>query len=173
MAAIFYNIPNSDNAIFKGGISVNTSVSIPGLDNLINSNDMLVINEFTIMNKDTIQYFLTFDDLISYFYFGKGLGTISVNASLFSQCPSNIGPNLPSDFRGLSEVMQLIQEKRGMPWEIYFGGIRFDAVLSSFTFRASAADIAINIIDFTMQLEVIQHSFKPPTFKSACYDKPF
>ena len=164
MAAIFYNIANTDSTIFRGGLTVNNSVTIPLLTDLIGPDSMIVINEVTMQNRETIQYFLTFDDLVSYFYFGKGLGSVSISGSIFSDC----GDNDSDNFNGIDDLILAIEDNRGLTWKVIYGTSVFTAVLSSFTLRSNANDMTMNIVDFSLQMEIIDHDLKKPNFKSVC-----
>lgn len=157
MAAIFYKPALNDNTLFKSGMQINMAVRIPFLDNVIGSRGFSVVNEVTINNRDTIQYFLTFDDLISYFYFGKGLGTISINGTMFSDCTG--------DFPGIGLFNSRIASVRGTKQNVSFGNAVFAAVISSFTVRASGEE---NLVEFNIIMDVVDHSLRPPRFSPAC-----
>ena len=75
MAAIFYTSPINNQTIFKNGMSINNSLSLPFMNNILGGSGMLIITEVTMQHRETVQYFLTFDDFISYYYFGRGLGS--------------------------------------------------------------------------------------------------
>ena len=165
MAALFTIIQNTDSSIFKGGLSINNAVHVPFLESMINNLDMLIVTEVTIQNRDTVQYFLTFNDLITYFYFGKGLGTMTINGSIFSQC----GDWGTTNFLGVDTLMESIGNNfRGKKVKILFGNTGFWAVLSAFTFRASAEEHSLNTVDFNLQFEIIDHGLGSPTFTSNC-----
>ncbi len=159
MAAIFYSPVNS-NPVFKNNIHVNTSISIPFLNKLVGATGFLIINEVAIQNRDTIQYFLTFDDFISYYYFGKGLGSINISGMLFSDCNGR--------FKGVNSFTGAIADIRGRRQVISFGNVVFTGVLSSFTIRAASEDSLNNVIEFNLQLDIIDHSLTPPRFNSVC-----
>lgn len=157
MAAIFYRPSITDNTLFKSGMQVNLAVRIPFLDGVVGGRGFSVVNEVTIQNRDTIQYFLTFDDLISYFYFGKGLGSISISGTMFSDCSG--------DFPGIGLFNNKIASVRGTTQNVSFGNAVFAGVVSSFTVRASGEE---NLVDFNIQMDVIDHSLRPPRFSPAC-----
>lgn len=157
MAAIFYKPSPGRSTIFRGGMQINTAVKLPFLDGLVGNNGFSVVNEVTIQNKDTIQYFLTFDDLISYFYFGKGLGSININGTMFSNCDGY--------FPGLASFNNIIGSVRGSKQNVSFGNAVFVGVVSSFTVRADGEN---NLVEFNIQMDVIDHSLRPPTFSPTC-----
>ena len=158
MAAIFYTPQNTGNVIFKNAMQINTSIQIPFLANLVGTNGFSVVTEVTIQNRDTIQYFLTFDDFISYFYFGKGLGSLSISGVLYSDCNAY--------FRGANILTNTISRIRGSTQLISFGNVIFAAVISNFTIRASSEDN--NAVDYTIQMDIINHSLVSPTFTPQC-----
>lgn len=160
MAAIFYVPQNSGTVLFKNAMQVNTSINIPFLHALVGTNGFSVISEVTIQNRDTIQYFLTFDDFISYFYFGKGLGSITISGVMFSDCNAY--------FHGASILTNIISRIRGTTQQISFGNVVFDAVISQFTIRASADEGLNNAIDFNIQMDIINHSLISPSFQPLC-----
>lgn len=160
MAAIFYTYATNNQTIFKSGMSVNNSVFIPFLNGLIGANGMLIVTEVTVQNRDTVQYFLTFDDLITYFYFGKGLGSMTISGMAFSDCNNYFG-SLPTLTNAIGKI-------RGTTQYISFGNVTFSAVLSSFTLRSSSEPNAVNYIDFNLQFDVIDHSLPPAQFTTNC-----
>ena len=159
MAAYFYQ-PIRGNPIFKNGFHVNTAINIPFLYDSVGPNGCSIVTEVTIQNRDTIQYFLTFDDFISYFYFGKGLGTISISGVMFS--------DRRGYFRGANLFNNIMAGIRGTKQLISFGNAVFVAVVSNFTIRAGADDAQSNTVDFNITMDVIDHSLVPPRFLPAC-----
>ena len=160
MAAIFYapTTSGSGTTLFRTGLQVNTAVHVPFLNSIIGTSGFAIVTEVTIQNRDTIQYFLTFDDLISYFYFGKGLGSISINGLMFSDCNGY--------FKGINMFNSMISNIRGTTQNISFGNAVFSGVISNFTVRVSAEEA--NSVEFNLQLDVIDHTLTPPRFTSAC-----
>lgn len=157
MAAIFYNL-GDDKVIFKGGFTVNTSVRIPFLNNLIGANALTIITSVSVQNNDTIQFFLTFDDLISYFYFGKGLGNITVSGKIFSSCDGSMP--------GIDIFYNQVGAFRGRTVAISFGNAVFSGVITSFSTGAQADPD--NTVDFSITLNVINHSLPSPNFQPLC-----
>jgi hypothetical protein len=157
MAAIFYRPVNNSTTLFKSGVHVNTAVRVPFLNRLVGGTGFAIVTEVTTQMRDTIQYFLTFDDLISYFYFGKGLGNISISGMLFSDCSGH--------YPGLNQFTDIIAGVRGTTQNISFGNAVFSGVVSSFTLRAVGED---NTIEFNIQLDVVDHSLLPPRFTPSC-----
>jgi hypothetical protein len=177
MAAILYILPEADSkTLFRSGLTINDSVTIPFLQTLIDDGGIMIITEVTMQNRDTVQYFLTFNDFISYFYFGKGLGSLSINGSILGDChqrtplkPAGSAPARPSSFYGVGDLLYILgSQVRGKEQTIQFGGYNFVVVLSSFTLRASSEEFAMNFVDFNLQMEIIRHDLPAPTFESEC-----
>lgn len=169
MAAIFLTLNPTNHTLFKSGMAINNSVQIPFLSSLIGQTNqvsqnaqtgILIVTEVQVQNRDTVQYFLTFDDVISYFYFGKGLGTLSISGMVFSDCNNYFG--------GLSSLTNQIGRIRGTTQAISFGNVVFSAVLSAFTLRSSSDVGSLNYIEFNLQMDIIDHSLPPAHFTSAC-----
>ena len=168
MAAVLFRPQPGAGTIFRGGFQVNTAIRAPFLNKLTNANtvdtsgkvsdSLVVITEVTIQNRDTIQYFLTFDDFISYYYFGKGLGSLSISGMILSDCSGY--------FSGAGALTSMIARIRGTTQVISFGNASFSAVISSFTIRAG--DENPNMMDFNLQMDIINHSLKPPVFRYSC-----
>ena len=164
MAAIFYTFNTASvggqKPIFQTGFGVNLAVQLPFLSNILTNQTMVVVTDVSIVNRDTIQYFVTFDDVISYFYFGKGLGNISISGMLFSDCTNN--------FPGLTPFTQAIGNLRGTTQTITFGSAWFHAVLSGFTVRVASDNGMQNAIEFNLQMDVVDHSFRKTRAALSC-----
>lgn len=161
MAAIFYKYRDTGNTIFRASIPVAPNVYISFLDDMVGESGFMIINEVVWQHRDTVQYFLTFDDLISFFYFGKGLGTVNVSGTLFCDCNGN--------WFNLNQLLARIGGVRGriVPG-LSFANVMFDGVLSSFTVRASADPNNIHAVDFSLQFDIINSSLPQAVIKGAC-----
>jgi len=160
MAAIYFKPTASNRTIFKSGFAANNSVYIPFLQNMIGSQGSLVVSEVTMQHHDTVQYFLTFDDFITYYYFGKGLGALSISGMIFSDCDGQ--------FNSLNTLINQLSSIRGSVQAISFGNVAFNCVLNSFTIKASADPQSLHAIDFMVQMEIINSSMPPAVFTSSC-----
>jgi hypothetical protein len=118
------------------------------------------VNEVNLHHNDTIQYFLTFDDLIDYFYFGKGLGVMTINGMVFSNCYG--------EWTSINLLLQRLGSIRGSTQALQFGGVSFSGVLSAFSLRASAESANTHAVDFTLQMDLIANSLPSPRFPSPC-----
>ena len=72
---------------------------------------------------ETLQYFLTFDDVIKFIHFGKGLGNIVADGIMFSERHGDL-PGLPQFFQDFSSF-------RGKKETITVGVEAFTVVISS------------------------------------------
>ena len=195
MAAFFFS-PDNGADIFKT-IPIVSNVQLDFLSIFLNqnpnsdytqpgftgTNGMLIVSEVAFQVRDTIQYFLTFDDLITYYYFGKGLGTMTVSGSILADCSGTWG--LYNNF------MQYLGKLRGETIGQYtdipgtntdlendseqytghlaVGGVSLVGVLSSFTVRAGTEPNSLSTVDFTLQLDIIDSSFPKASIDGACY----
>ena len=160
MAAIYFQPNPNASTIFRSGFAINNSVHIPFLSTFIGQQGSMIVTEVTIQHRDTIQYFLTFDDFITYYYFGKGLGNLSISGMIFSDCVGN--------FSSLNNLLNQLSSIRGTTQTISFGNVAFDGVMSAFTIKASSETSTIHALDFMIQLDVINSSMAPAVFTSAC-----
>lgn len=101
MAAYFYTYNNQD--VFKVAQSDGSIVAIDFLDNVIGSENLIIYDSISAQTSEIIQYFLTFDDVIDYLHFGKGLGNISVSGTIFSDCNEEL-PGVGALYDAFGEV---------------------------------------------------------------------
>ena len=187
MAAYYFT--NNGNDIFKL-VPIVSNVNLQFLNNFMNGggtsitygnetfssvSGAFIINEVFFQHKDTIQYFLTFDDLITYFYFGKGLGSMTIAGSIIADCQGNW--SLLNNFMaylGSLRGKQIGNVNNGTEilnntGSLIIGGIAFVGVLSSFSVKSSAEPNALNVVDFTLNLDIIDSSFVKPVTAGVCY----
>ncbi len=151
MASIYhYNqSPTNEGAeLFRDGINVLTCVKIPFLETLLASENLAVITELSMQNNEVIQFFLTFDDAISWFYFGKGLGSLSLRGLLLT-CDEGT-PGLPIL---LNDVME---KTRGQLVEISLGNTVFRCVMTSF--NLSLSQDPSPVVEFNLALNIVGHT---------------
>jgi len=122
MAATYYTAQGGD--LFQRGTGGASSlVSIPALDGIIGESGLAIYSDVTVQLGETLQYFLTFDDVIKFIWFGKGLGDITVNGVLFSDCTG--------DLPGASQYFQAFGSLRGESTQITVGSQTFTAIVSN------------------------------------------
>lgn len=170
MAAYYFDSKTGTD-IFKI-IPIVSNVTLGFIDTFFSGEEgrnetMLIISEVLFQNRDTIQYFLTFDDLITYFYFGKGLGTMTITGSIIADCDG--GWNLYNEL--MAHLGTLRGKKIGEDdtlGPLIVGGVTFTGILNSFTVRAGTDPNSLHTVDFTLQLDIIDSSFARPTINSTC-----
>ena len=151
---------NGDVILFQDSFLVQPNVYIGFLSNLVGPSGFLIVNEVTMQHNDTVQYFLTFDDVIDYFYFGKGLGAMNINGMVFANCYG--------EWTSINLLLQQLGSIRGTTQTVQFGNVSFSGVLSSFNLRASADAQSTHVAEFALHLDIISNSLPSPRFNSAC-----
>lgn len=155
MAAVFYTLaPNVK--FFQDSVPAITSVSIPFLRNLAGVNDS-VITEFAVRNTETIQFFLTFDDAISYFYYGKGLGEVNIGGLLFTDANGKLN--------GLQNYHDMIGRNRGKEIQISVGWMGLTCVLNGYNLDIVPDEL---LGKFQLSLTVINHTLRQNRMKAVC-----
>jgi len=147
MPAAFFTLGSND--LFQQSSGYGQSlISIPEVDNIIGSNGLAIYNNVGLQLSETIQYFLTFDDVIKFIHFGKGVGTLTAEGTLFSDCYGNIP--------GISKFRSAISALRGKEQKIDIGGIVVTAVMT-----ASQVNIVGDpdtMAQFSFNFSVVNHS---------------
>ena len=165
MAALFYQY--SDQNILQ--MSVSSVAASPFkcdlFDGLFDTKTYaMIFTELGVQLNETIQYFLTFVDVIHYYYFGKGLGQITVRGVMFEQC--NNGKST-SSIPGFDELWRLLGTKRGQTVNLSFRTASFDCVLMDYSFMQVAEPE--NMVNFSVGLAVINTVTWPsPQPNTAC-----
>jgi hypothetical protein len=134
--------------VFKGGIQVLTAVKIPFLDALLAPSSLAIVTEVSMQNSETIQFFMTFDDVISWFYFGKGMGQMSVRGLLLTNEEGT--PGLPVL---LQDVMKVT---RGKAVQVSMGNAVFRCVMTGFNLNMSQDPSPV--VEFTLNLSIVGHN---------------
>ena len=164
MAAVFYTY-DTGRDIFKAGITFSNVVRIFGSNGgdffagIIGSPGMAIITNVQVNNSDIIQYFMTFDDVINYFYFGKGLGTMTVNGMIFSNCDGNMP--------GVGRFYARVAANRGREVVVSLGGAVFKGVISNFS-TSTLADPE-PVTEFQLTISMTSHGLgSSRNFESTC-----
>ena len=145
MAATFYQ---GSGDVFKRGTGGASSIlSIPILDGILGAGGLAVYSDVTLQLGETIQYFLTFDDVIKYIHFGKGVGNITVSGALFSDCSQN----LP----GAEKYLQAFSGLRGTTQQVTLGNKTFTVVVSNANLTMLAEPDFMG--SFQMSFSVVDH----------------
>jgi len=122
MPAAFFALSNND--VFKQNIGGGQSlISIPEVDNIVQKDGLAVYNTISLQLGETIQYFLTFDDVIKFIHFGKGVGALTVEGTLYGDCYGSIP--------GLAKFKAALGNLRGKEQPVDIGGIVVTAIMTS------------------------------------------
>jgi phosphotransferase system IIA component len=146
MPATFITLSKQD--IFQSGGAADAFIDIPGVRNIISKDSLAVYNTISVQLGETIQYFLTFDDVIKYIHFGKGLGTLTVEGMLFSDCDANIP--------GLKKYKQAFSLLRGEQIDITILPMVLTCVMtgSQFTILSEPDTMA----QFAFSFSIVNHT---------------
>jgi hypothetical protein len=142
MAALFYNF-GSDN-IFKNSVGSGALMFSDDFDEFsASSSNLSIVTDIKVSVNETVQFFQSFDDFIHYYYFGKGLGSVTVDFLFFQSCDSNDAP-------GVSKLLAKIGQKRGQIINISIANVVFSGVLMDVNIAVTAEPetmyaISINI----------------------------
>jgi hypothetical protein len=145
MAAIFINNTKSD--LFHSGGTANP-IYIPKIEDLVSENSMLALyTQVSTVLNETIQYFLTFDDVIKVIHFGKGLGTITAEGIMYSDCDGE----LP----GFDAFKQAISDLRGEVVEAVIGPMTLTVIMTSA--QVTLVPDPITMGHFTFSFSIVNH----------------
>ena len=122
MPAAFFSLTRND--VFKQGVGgAQSLISVPNVDDIVQQEGLAIYNSVSLQLGETIQYFLTFDDVIKFIHFGKGVGTLTVEGLILMGCNGQMP--------GLKKIKSAISALRGKPQKIDVGGIVAAAVMTS------------------------------------------
>lgn len=138
----------SQGDIFKSG--GNQQVRIPAVDSIVGKNAIAIFTNITLALSETVQYFLTFDDVIKFIHFGKGVGSFTVEGTMYCDC----GGSLP----GLTYYFNAISSLRGKPITVSLlgGSPAIVAVLVDTSVRVTGDPDTIG--DFTLHFSIVNHN---------------
>lgn len=146
MAAAFMTLEQGD--LFKSGAGgAQSLISIPQVDSIVGQGGLAIYSSVSLQLSETIQYFLTFDDVIKFMHFGKGIGTVTVEGILFSDCSG--------DLPGMSRVSSAISGLRGQPQVLVIGKIPVAAVMTNVQINITGEPDTMGSFIFTFS--VVNH----------------
>lgn len=145
MPAVFFTLSKQD--IFKSGGSASSLVTIPSVDAIVEESGLALYDSVSMQLGETIQYFLTFDDVIKFIHFGKALGSVQVEGTMFCDCEG--------DLPGIPKFAEAFRKLRGEKVKVVIGGIVLESVMTS----ASVTVIADSdtMAHFTFTFSVVSH----------------
>ncbi len=159
MAAIFLTLSEGSQPIFHGNFTANTVVSVDFLNGLVSDlNSHTIITDVSIDNSDIVQYILTFDDVINWFFFGKGVGQITIRGILFTDCDGK-APGLPAFYNSIGN-------NRGRVVRISMGPVVFSAIIQAFNTTVVADPT--HLVEFSVSLGIVDHQLGRPNVQVNC-----
>lgn len=162
MAAIFYKY--SDKGMFKNSVG---GGAVPLLSNVFDEfndeNNLAILTQYSVTHNEVNQFFPTFDNFVHHFYFGGGLGTISLAGVFYQGCAGN-GPS--GQFPGLDAMKDIISNLRGEKVKFSLGKFSFFAVLNDFNLvEVSEPETMIN---FTFNLTIVLNNMPSKVKRVSC-----
>jgi hypothetical protein len=153
MPGVFINLTDKD--IFKSGGRAQHLVRIPKVDEIVSSTSggnqgAALYNNVSMQLGETMQFFLTFDDVIKFIHFGKALGSVTVEGTIFCDCQNN----LPK----LKQLAKAITALRGKEQTILLGEggiISMTAVMTSV--QLSIVGDPSTMANFVFNFAVVDH----------------
>ena len=145
MAATFITLERGD--IFKSGGGAQSMIRIPSVDGIIGKSGLAIYNTVSFRLGETIQYFLTFDDIIKYIHFGKGLGSLTVEGTMFSDCDGNIP--------GMSKFQQAIRSLRGKGQILVVGNVAMAGIMTDV--QLSVTSDPDTMANFVFNYSIVNH----------------
>lgn len=150
-AYIYQGPPENPRTVFKNSFPVITDIRPKFfMDYSVNTNPstLLLLTRVGMRNVDTIQYFLTFDDVVGYFYFGKGIGSLELGGMMFTDA-SNTFPGLRTLFE------KIIGANRGKVVPVSFGSFVFNCVIGEHTINMDSEN---GYGEFSINMSIIDHN---------------
>jgi hypothetical protein len=115
---------DASGGIFGKGGGAEGLVSIPAVNDIVSSTgNLAVYDSVSVQVNDTIQFFLTFDDVVKYVFFGKGIGSVVAEGTMYSAC----GAGVP----GLRACSAAVGQLRGKKLPMSLGGFAVSAIFTS------------------------------------------
>jgi hypothetical protein len=122
-------------------------IRIPSVDGIIGKSGLAIYNTVSFRLGETIQYFLTFDDIIKYIHFGKGLGSLTVEGTMFSDCDGNIP--------GMSKFQQAIRSLRGKGQILVVGNVAMAGIMTDV--QLSVTSDPDTMANFVFNYSIVNH----------------
>jgi hypothetical protein len=138
----------TDKDLFQSGGTVDHLIAIPAVDSLIGEEHLALYNTVGLRLNETIQYFLTFDDVIKSIHFGKGLGSIAVEGTMF--CTKT------GDVPGLNQFSSQFGALRGKVEQLTIGDTAFTVMVTEAQLQLSGDPDTI--ANFSFNFAVLDHN---------------
>lgn len=157
MAAIFLPI-DDDSGIFKHSCGNSSNLISCSLTDRIGHGTSSILSAVSVTFNETVQFFQSFDDLVHFFYFGQGLGSIHLEIMCFQNC----GGGMP----GLQAVINKISQSRGKLVSVDLNAVRVEGVLLEFSVSLVADPVPIYTI--AINLGMTKNGLQKPNIKGSC-----
>lgn len=157
MAALF--IPIDDSSIFSASAGNSAGLVTCSLTDGVAGQNQSILTNVTVSYNETVQFFQSFDDLIHYFYFGQGLGTIRFEIMCFQSCNGGDAP-------GLGEIISSIGSNRGKLVTLDMGPLHVEGILTDFSVSLTADPIPIYTVVAT--LGMTNNGLPKPQISASC-----
>ena len=126
--------------LFKSGGGADSLVNIPMVNSIIGPGGLAVYDSVSAQVAETLQFFITFDDVIKFIHFGKGLGNVTAQGTLFCDCSG--------DLPGASQVAGAIKGLRGKPHPLSVGRLQCTGVLTTASITVTGGDDTMGVFNF-------------------------
>jgi hypothetical protein len=145
MPAKFLKLVTTD--LFKSGGTAPPNLKIPEVDNIVEPEVIAMYDSVGAQFGETCQFFLAFDDVIKFIHFGKALGNIQVEGTMYANCDYE----LPA----FNKYKDAFSALRGKPIEVQIYDVTVKAVMtgSSVTVIGDPDTLA----KFSFQFAVVDH----------------
>ena len=153
MPAMYYSFASGKDVFVKSLMS--NPIRIDFLDAIVGQSGLAIYTEVSAQLNETIQFFLTFDDIVKYFHFGKGLGNITIAGIIFMNCSG--------EMPGITQFFSQLGQNRGQLLTISIGATWFQGVISSATI--DVVGDPDTMANFSITLAMTNHGLPkiPPT----------
>lgn len=152
-ATLFYKYGNG-MSVLPINVGKTNPVSLEDLDSLEEAGLVTIITDARVSLKDTNQFFMSFDDKIHHYHFGKGIGGIMIAGLIL--------PNCDGELVGVKDLFDSIGNMRGQVKKISIGSAWFTGVLmeSDITFSGEPMTNAVFQLSFAMLDHSIQSNIQ-------------
>jgi hypothetical protein len=146
MSAVLVTGPKND--MFKNAGAGEHIIKIPSVDDIVAANaGIAMYNTVSAKLSETIQYFLTFDDVTKVIHFGKAVGSLNVEGTLFSTCSGEIP--------GMSKFSAAFYALRGNVVDAVIGNISVKIIMSDA--QVTIVGHPDTLADFSFQFSIVDH----------------
>ena len=145
MSAVLITTQAGD--LFKQGGGSDHLIKIEEVDNIIGKEGLAIYDSVSVRLLETIQYFLTFDDVIKTIHFGKGVGSVVAEGTLFSTCSG--------DLPGMSKLKEAFKNMRGKVTSATIGGLAFKVMVTEVQLTITGDPDTLG--HFVFNLSILDH----------------